>query len=61
MNPNDYIYTYYTPSYSSEFIHKTDIESFGYLLYLGMPKIIILIGVLLWCVLIGILRISQPN
>jgi len=59
--PNDFIFNYFSSSYSSDFLTKTDIESFAYLLYLGMPLIIVLIGILLWCILIGILRISQPN
>lgn len=59
--PNDYIFHFFQSSYSSEFLTKTDIESFGFILYLGKPLIIVLIGVLLWCILIGILRISQPN
>jgi hypothetical protein len=49
---------YFIPSYDNEFLTITDIESFGFILYLGYPIIIVLIGVLLWCVLIGILRIS---
>ena len=55
---NSNIQEYYVPSYNSEFLTITDIESLGYILYLGYPIIIVLIGVLLWCVLIGILRIS---
>jgi hypothetical protein len=49
---------YFIPSYDNEFLTITDIESLGFILYLGYPIIIVLIGVLLWCVLIGILRIS---
>ena len=49
---------YFVPSYNKEFTSISDIESFGYMLYLAYPLIIILLGILLWCVLIGILRIS---
>lgn len=52
------IYYYYIPSFITEFITFNDIESLGYILYLGYPFIIILIGILLWCVLLGIQRIS---
>lgn len=53
-----YIKEYFVPSYNAEFISITDIQSLGYILYLVYPIIIVLIGILLWCVLIGILRIS---
>lgn len=52
------IYYYYIPSFITEYITFKDIESLGYILYQGYPFIIILIGILLWCVLLGILRIS---
>lgn len=52
------IKNYFVPSYTTEFITKNDIESIGSMLYLGYPLITIIIGILLWCVLIGILRIS---
>lgn len=58
MERNDYIMEYFIPSYNTEFLTITDIQSLGYILYLAYPIIIVLIGVLLWCVLIGILRIS---
>lgn len=60
LEPNNTssINQFFTSSYSSEFITYTDISSFGYILYLAYPLITILIGILLWCVLIGILRIS---
>lgn len=54
----DFIMEYFVPSYNKEFTSISDIESFGYMLYLAYPLIIILLGILLWCVLIGILRIS---
>ena len=55
---NDYIKEYFVPSYNTEFFSITDIQSLGYVIYLAYPLIIILLGILLWCVLIGILRIS---
>lgn len=51
------IKNHFVSSYSSEFLTITDIESFGYVLYLGYPLATVLLGILLWCVLIGILRI----
>jgi len=57
-NTNFFINEYYIPSFNTEIITFTDIQSLGLLAYLGYPLIIILIGILLWCVLIGILRIS---
>jgi hypothetical protein len=56
--PTLYIRSFFTPSYITEISTIKDIESFGYILYVGYPFIIILIGILLWCVLLGILRIS---
>lgn len=55
---DDHIKVSYVPSYEIEYFSITDIQSLGYMLYLGYPIIIILQGILLWCVLIGILRIS---
>lgn len=52
------IKNYYISSYSSDFLTQTDIEYLGYALYLSYPIIILILGILLWCVLIGILRIS---
>ena len=58
LDNNDYIMEYFIPSYNTEFLTFTDIQSLGYMIYLAYPIIIILQGILLWCVLIGILRIS---
>lgn len=58
LDNNDYIMEYFIPSYNTEFFTFTDIQSLGYMIYLAYPIIIILQGILLWCVLIGILRIS---
>lgn len=58
-NEAQYIYNYFITDYETDFVSFTDIESFGYILYLGYPLIILLIGILLWCILIGILKISQ--
>lgn len=54
-----FIFNFYNTNYVSSFLSFSDIESFGFILYLGYPLIIILLGVLLWCIQIGILRISQ--
>lgn len=52
------IWTYYTINFSSEFFTFTDIQSLGFLLYLAYPFITVILGLILWCVLVGILRIS---
>ena len=54
----DDIWNYFIINYSATFIAFTDIQSFGFLLYLAYPKITILLGVLLWSVLIGIIVIK---
>lgn len=53
------IWNFFTISYSSEFISFTDIQSLGFILFLGYPIIIVYLGMILWIVLIGILRISK--
>jgi NADH-ubiquinone oxidoreductase chain 6 len=53
------IWNYFNINYSSEFISFTDIQSLGFLLFLGFPVIIVYLGIILWVVLIGILRISK--
>ena len=58
LDNNNYIKEYFVPSYNTEFLTITDIQSLGYVIYLAYPIIIVLLGILLWCVLIGILRIS---
>jgi hypothetical protein len=53
----DFIWFYHFFNYSSEYFLFTDIQSLGFLLYLGYPFIIVLLGIILWVVLIGILSI----
>nr|NP_150360.1 NADH dehydrogenase subunit 6 [Rhizophydium sp. 136]AAK84290.1 NADH dehydrogenase subunit 6 [Rhizophydium sp. 136] len=55
------IYNYFFINYSSEFVYFTDLQSFGFILYLVYPFITILLAILLWIVLIGILKISTNN
>ena len=55
------IWNYSIINYSSEFLTFTDIQSLGFLLYLAFPFITILLGIILWCVLVGILRISSSQ
>lgn len=52
------IWEYFLINYSAEFKNFTDIQSIGFLLYLTYPFITIILGIILWCVLIGILKIS---
>lgn len=51
-------FNYFYSSYTSEFQTFNDIQLLGFMIYLAFPFITILLGVLLWCVLIGVLRIS---
>jgi hypothetical protein len=61
FTPVNDIWNYHTINYSSEFITFTDIQSLGFLLYLAFPFITILLGIILWVVLVGILRISTNH
>ncbi len=45
-----YIFNFFNTNYVTSFLSFSDIESFGYILYLGYPFIIILLGLLLWCI-----------
>jgi len=58
ITPVNDIWNYHIINYSAEFITFTDIQSLGFLLYLAFPFITILLGIILWVVLVGILRIS---
>jgi hypothetical protein len=42
LDNNDYIMEYFIPSYNTEFLTLTDIQSLGYMIYLAYPIIIIL-------------------
>jgi NADH:ubiquinone oxidoreductase subunit 6 (subunit J) len=55
------IYNYFYINYFSEFISFTDVQSLAYFLFLAYPCVIILIGIILWIILIGILKISFAN
>ena len=55
------IYNYFYINYFSEFISFTDVQSLAYFLFLAYPFVIILIGIILWIILIGILKISFAN
>ena len=55
------IYNYFYINYFSEFISFTDVQSLAYFLFLAYPFVIILIGIILWIILIGILKISLGN
>ena len=39
---NDFIMEYFVPSYNTEFLTITDIQSLGYVIYLAYPIIIVL-------------------
>jgi hypothetical protein len=55
------ILNYIKTDWSSQFINFTDLQSFGFILYLAYPIITVLLGILLWIVLIGILKISESS
>jgi hypothetical protein len=61
INPstNTIIYSFINLNWFSDIITLTDIQTLGYLTFLGNPLIIIIIGILLWLVLIGILCLCQ--
>lgn len=56
-----HLWNYHFVNFTSEFITFTDIQSLGFLLYLVYPFITILLGIILWVVLVGILRISTSS
>jgi len=39
----------------------TDIETLANILYLGYPTALILIGIALWVVMIGIIKVTTPD
>lgn len=45
-----FIFNFFNTHFVSSFVSFSDIESFGFILYLGFPLIIILLGILLWCI-----------
>ena len=52
------IYTFIYPEWAIEYKSMTDIETLGYIVYIGYPIAQILIAQTLWAVLIGIISIS---
>ena len=44
-----------------DYLSFSDLQSFGFVLYLVYPFITVLLAILLWIVLIGILIISKKN
>lgn len=55
------VFNYFYPSYISDFLSLSDIHLLGFMIYLAYPFITILLGVLLWCVLIGVLKIAAGS
>lgn len=51
-------FNFFYSSYTTEFLNFNDIQLLGFMIYLAFPFVTVLVGVLLWCVLIGVLRIS---
>ena len=61
-NNKDYFSTisyFFYPSYQSEFITFTDIQTLGFTLYLAYPFATLMLGVLLLCVLLGTLMVAS--
>jgi hypothetical protein len=56
---NSQILSFFNPAWSTDLFTLTDIQSLGFILYLGYPVAIVLLGMILWIVLIGILCISS--
>ncbi len=55
------IYTFIYPEWAIEYKSMTDIETLGYIVYIGYPIAQILIAQTLWAVLIGIISISTTK
>lgn len=52
---------YFYPAWTTEFKTMTDLETLANLLYLGYPTALILIGIALWVVMIGIIKVTTPD
>ena len=52
---------FFYPSWSIEFKTMTDLESLANILYLGYPVSLLLIGVALWVVMIGIIKVTMSE
>jgi hypothetical protein len=48
------IYNFFYSSFITDFLTFNDIQLLGFMIYLTYPFITILLGILLWCVLIGV-------
>lgn len=55
------IVNYFFPSWFVEFKTKTDLETLANILYQGYPTAQLLIGVALWAVLIGIIKVTASK
>ena len=55
------IVNYFFPSWFIEFKTMTDLETLANILYQGYPSALILIGVALWAVLIGIIKVTASK
>ncbi len=55
------IVNYFFPSWFVEFKTMTDLETLANILYLGYPTAQLLIGVALWAVLIGIIKVTASK
>jgi len=56
-----WVVNYCYPSWTTEFKTMTDIETLANILYLGYPTALILIGIALWVVMIGIIKVTTPD
>jgi NADH:ubiquinone oxidoreductase subunit 6 (subunit J) len=50
---------FFYPAWSIEFKTMTDLESLANILYVGYPLSLLLIGVALWIVMIGIIKVTR--
>lgn len=60
LAPNGVV-NYCYPSWTIEFKTMTDLETLANILYLGYPTALILIGIALWVVMIGIIKVTTPD
>ncbi len=58
---NSQIVNYFFPSWFVEYKTMTDLETLANILYLGYPTAQLLIGVTLWVVLIGIIKVTATK
>lgn len=57
----DMVVNYFFPSWFIEFKTMTDLETLANILYLGYPTAQLIVGIALWAVLIGIIKVTASK